>query len=287
MQVSEWTINIQVVGVVAIVCIVLGYVVAAEFYRKRLCRVAIQLDISREGNKHIMLQLSTLQSQLKDTEIRSDELKAETRQLREQLQSVSDSRHRLLVELNGRKVEVGLVRQELTQVREKQTKSKIIEFSPELIPAKKLVIPETKHAGTNSVTSVDDTEEARSSKCEIDGAKYKLQCRRGTFTAEEIDILEKYGTWLSGLASGKIEPETDMQRKFVQECKYYRALSSHEMSNWFQRTKVCNVVQVTWFKYLRRLRFERENPSMVENATIDWGWQGPPVSSGEHVFFSR
>lgn len=132
MQVSEWTINIQVVGVVAIVCTVFGYVVAAEFYRKRLCRVAIQLDISREGNKHIMLQLSTLQSQLKDTEIRSDELKAETRQLREQLQSVSDSRHRLLVELNGRKVDVGLVRQELTQVREKQTKSKIIEFSPRI-----------------------------------------------------------------------------------------------------------------------------------------------------------
>lgn len=122
------------------------------------------------------------------------------------------------------------------------------------------------------------------------GNKYRLQCKDYVFTSEEINILEKYGAWLSALASDKIKPETDMQEAFVKECKLFRVLSSQDMFSYHQNVHNSNLIQATWFKYLCRIKFERENPNITnERVKAEWGWQGAPANSGsgDHVFFSK
>lgn len=122
------------------------------------------------------------------------------------------------------------------------------------------------------------------------GIKYKLQCKDYVFTSEELNILEKYGTWLSALASDKIKPETDMQEEFVKECKFFRVLSIQDMFSYHQNVNNSKLIQATWFKYLCRIKFERENPSITnERVKAEWGWQGAPANSGsgDHVFFSK
>ncbi len=45
--------------------------------------------------------------------------------------------------------------------------------------------------------------------------KYFLDCNLGSFSTEEIEILEKYGHWFWALTSGVLEPISDLQQRFV------------------------------------------------------------------------
>lgn len=117
---------------------------------------------------------------------------------------------------------------------------------------------------------------------------YNMQCKTEVFTLVELDIMNKYGTWLSALASHQINPETNDQKLFVDECQRFRSLSINEMLSYFSNHDDSGSIQSVWFKYLCRIKFERENPSIVNDKTkVDWGWQGPPIESGDHVFFSK
>jgi len=117
---------------------------------------------------------------------------------------------------------------------------------------------------------------------------YVLQCKTEVFTQAELDVINKYGAWLSALASNQINLETSEQELFVEECHYFRTLSINEMLSYFSNRNDCGSIRTVWFKYLCRIKFERENPSIVSDKTkIDWGWQGPPIASGDHVFFSK
>ncbi|MBB1309730.1 hypothetical protein H5162_09865 [Pseudoalteromonas sp. SR41-8] len=117
---------------------------------------------------------------------------------------------------------------------------------------------------------------------------YSMQCKTEVFTLAELEIINKYGAWLSALASNQINPETKGQKLFVEECQRFRALNLKEMLSYFSNRDKGGSIQSVWFKYLCRLKFERDNPSIInDKIKVDWGWQGPPIESGEYVFFSR
>ena len=117
---------------------------------------------------------------------------------------------------------------------------------------------------------------------------YTIQCKTEVFTLAELDVINKYGAWLSALTSNQIPPETNEQRLFIEECQRFRALNLNEMLSYFNNRDDSGSIQSVWFKYLCRLKFERDNPSIVnDKVKVDWGWQGPPIESGDHVFFSE
>ena len=117
---------------------------------------------------------------------------------------------------------------------------------------------------------------------------YNIQCKTEVFTLAELDIINEYGSWLSALASNQINPETKEQHVFVDGCQNFRTLDINEMFSYFSDRDDNGSIQSVWFKYLCRSKFERESPNTVsEKVKVDWGWQGSPMKSGDHVFFSK
>lgn len=107
---------------------------------------------------------------------------------------------------------------------------------------------------------------------------YSMQCKTEVFTLAELDIINKYGAWLSALASNQINPETKEQQLFVEECQRFRTLDLNEMLSCFNNRDDSDPIQSVWFKYLFRLKIEREKLGIVNEKTkVDWGWQGPPI----------
>lgn len=119
------------------------------------------------------------------------------------------------------------------------------------------------------------------------GKPYNLQCKTDIFSEDELEILYKYGCWLSALSSGNIEPDTPKQNEFIKECQHFRKLTIKQMLSYFETKTDENIIQSTWFKYICRIKFERENPNILaDEIVVDWGWQGPPINSNEDAFFS-
>ncbi len=121
------------------------------------------------------------------------------------------------------------------------------------------------------------------------GKPYKLQCKDDIFNEDELEVLYKYGVWLSALAANQVKAETIKQVEFVNECQTFRLLPLNDMLSYFaSKTDDNSFIQSTWFKYICRIKFERENPNLITNeVSVNWGWQGPPVCSGDKVFFSN
>jgi uncharacterized protein YifE (UPF0438 family) len=143
-------------------------------------------------------------------------------------------------------------------------------------------------ASENNKTAPKVKKARSSAHKDLIGKTYKLQCKSDVFTHEELEVLYNYGAWLSALASNKIEPETQEQADFVRNCQEFRLLSLFEMSSYYQGVPCDDAIQATWFKYICRIKFERENPKLLSRASsVDWGWHGPPISSGGSVFFSK
>ena len=117
------------------------------------------------------------------------------------------------------------------------------------------------------------------------GEPFHFQCKEEVFTSHEIEILRTYGEWLRALASRKAKPKTPEQEKFVEECQEFRKLKLNEMLIFFENKKEYNLTQATWFKYICRLKFERENPALTDSsAHVDWGWQGPPEVPNTSIY---
>ena len=146
-----------------------------------------------------------------------------------------------------------------------------------------------KKKGSNERSSEYYEQAARSGEHRaLINKPYTTQCKREIFSREELEILNKYGAWLSALASNQIKPETKEQRDFIEECQHFRSLETKEMLSYFRNRNDSGSIQTVWFKYLCRIKFERENPSLINDETkVDWGWQGSPVNSEGHVFFSK
>ena len=111
---------------------------------------------------------------------------------------------------------------------------------------------------------------------------YDLKCSRAPFSDEEALVLEKYGTWLSALANGDIQPESEEQREFIEVANEYRKMEFSKAIDCFQATPPKHSLQHAWIKYLMRLRWERDNQeAMGSERRADWGWHGPPFLSPE------
>ncbi len=114
-----------------------------------------------------------------------------------------------------------------------------------------------------------------------------MQCKDYIFNEDELEVLYKYGAWLSALSAKQVEATTAKQIAFVGECQTFKCLSLNDMLSYFSDiTDHNNYIQATWFKYLCRIKFERENPDLMTNeVTVNWGWQGPSLFSGDNRFF--
>lgn len=121
------------------------------------------------------------------------------------------------------------------------------------------------------------------------GKNYELQCSPSIFSDEEHKNIIRYGSWLSALAFKKINPETSAQAEFVGMYEEIKTLSFKEMHNYYlSKSNEIDDLRALWFKYLCRIKYEKENPDFVQNKSeTDWGWHGPPIHSGLHVFFSK
>jgi uncharacterized protein YifE (UPF0438 family) len=74
-----------------------------------------------------------------------------------------------------------------------------------------------------------------------------ISCSTTIFSKEELDILNKYGHWFQALTTGELTPISEAQKRFVSVAKNEaEPLSIHEKA---------------WFKYLGRMRLEKENGS--------------------------
>ena len=73
--------------------------------------------------------------------------------------------------------------------------------------------------------------------------RYQINCSKIIFTKEEIEILEKYGSWLEALFLRKISPITLKQRVFLEELD--------------KNTIPENEYVKVWFKYIKRIEIEK------------------------------
>ena len=72
--------------------------------------------------------------------------------------------------------------------------------------------------------------------------KFAVDCNHGSFSTEEIEMLETYGHWFNALTSGELEPCTDSQRRFV-----LVAAGNEEPFS---------LEEVAWWKYLDQTAYE-------------------------------
>lgn len=74
--------------------------------------------------------------------------------------------------------------------------------------------------------------------------KFHIGCSNAIFNKEELELLEKYGSWLEALYLRKINPITKKQEHFLEE------IESDSMPE--------NKLSRTWYKYIKRLGIEEK-----------------------------
>lgn len=72
--------------------------------------------------------------------------------------------------------------------------------------------------------------------------KFFLDCNLGSFSTEEIEMLENYGHWFGALTSGVLEPISDSQQRFV-----LVAIGKEEPFS---------LEEVAWWKFLDQKAYE-------------------------------
>lgn len=91
------------------------------------------------------------------------------------------------------------------------------------------------------------------------GQPFELKCEEEVFTEEELNILGQYGVWFAALCNGDISSMSDEQSKFVEDCRVYVGLDLNEMVTFLGNRGEQDQIKATWFKYLFRVKYEREN----------------------------
>ncbi len=76
------------------------------------------------------------------------------------------------------------------------------------------------------------------------GQEFQIRTSTDIVTHEEIEILRSYGRPFDRLMTGKLQPETEAQRRFVSVCR-------GEATPETEYEKV-------WWKYLQRLEWEKD-----------------------------
>lgn len=72
--------------------------------------------------------------------------------------------------------------------------------------------------------------------------KFTMNCNHGSFSTEEIEMLENYGHWFNALTTGSLKPITDAQQRFILVATGTEYPFSLE--------------EVAWWKYLDQTSYE-------------------------------
>ena len=80
---------------------------------------------------------------------------------------------------------------------------------------------------------------------------FNIDCNRAIFSADEIEMLEKWGHWFSALTAGDLEPLNEDQDHFVRVSR--------------METQPVTDFEFAWFKYTNRKRIEAKDPDRFEN----------------------
>lgn len=74
--------------------------------------------------------------------------------------------------------------------------------------------------------------------------KFRINCSKQIFNTHEIELLEKYGSWLEALFLQKIKPITNNQKTFLEQ------INNNELPN--------DDIAKVWFKYIKRKEIENK-----------------------------
>jgi uncharacterized protein YifE (UPF0438 family) len=97
--------------------------------------------------------------------------------------------------------------------------------------------------------------------------EFNIRCSNAIFSNLEITLLRKYGYWFSALINGDLEPITKIQEEFILTFKESKTpVTFHEK---------------TWFKYVGRLKLEKENP---EKFKLNYSLKGDDFFSREDYY---
>ena len=91
------------------------------------------------------------------------------------------------------------------------------------------------------------------------GQPFELKCEGEVFTEEELNILGQYGVWFAALCNGEIASMNDEQSIFVEDCRVYVGLDLSDMVTFLSDRGEEDQIKTTWFKYLFRVKYEREH----------------------------
>lgn len=80
--------------------------------------------------------------------------------------------------------------------------------------------------------------------------KFQVKCSHSIFNMEEIELLERYGHWYEGLASGYLTPLTEKQVHFVKVAQNQETPQTPE--------------EKAWFKYQGRRRLEADPDNRLD-----------------------
>lgn len=97
--------------------------------------------------------------------------------------------------------------------------------------------------------------------------EFNIRCSNAIFSNLEINLLKKYGHWFSALINGDLKPITDNQEKFILTFKEEKTPETFE--------------EKTWFKYIGRLKLEKENP---EKFKLNYSVKGDDFFSREDYY---
>jgi uncharacterized protein YifE (UPF0438 family) len=89
--------------------------------------------------------------------------------------------------------------------------------------------------------------------------RFHPECRLEGFPAQEIEVIERYGSWLEALMKETIQPFTEDQKRFIAMCKGERKAES--------------MFEVIWRKYrLEVLYNEDYNEALRMEQLISDTW---------------
>lgn len=82
--------------------------------------------------------------------------------------------------------------------------------------------------------------------------EFNIACSQTIFSQEEISHLKQYGHWFQGLTNGDLKPFTVSQKSFVKV--------------FTEQVSPASEFEILWFKYLGRLKLEKEHPEGFKKA---------------------
>ena len=78
-----------------------------------------------------------------------------------------------------------------------------------------------------------------------------MDCNHGSFSTEEIEMLEKWGRWFNALTSGTLKPFTDTQKRFISVAE--------------GKEDPFSLQEAAWWKYLYQIAHEARRRDGVTN----------------------